>query len=165
MGAGVAEVAATAGIEVTCWGRSEESTGRARSAVERSTQKATEKGKLSSQDRGQLLQRIEYTASLDALAETDVVVEAVAEDLELKRSLFAELDRVVKPNAVLATATSSLSIIDIAAATGNPELLKQLIIQNYGPEPTRALASIGHAPFAGGWDVRHLRARAWSQTL
>jgi 3-hydroxybutyryl-CoA dehydrogenase len=140
VGAGVSEVAARAGLEVTCWGRSEESIGRARAAVHRSTQKAVEKGKLPAGDRDQLLHRIEYASSLQALAGTDVVVEAVAEDLEVKRSLFAALDRLVKPDAILATATSSLSVIDIAAATARIDRVVGLHFFN--PVPAMKLVEV-----------------------
>jgi 3-hydroxybutyryl-CoA dehydrogenase len=140
VGAGVAEIAAGAGLDVMCWGRSDESIGRARSAVERSTGKAMDKGKLSGEDRDRLLRSIEYTTSLEALAETDVVVEAVAEDIELKRSLFAELDGVVKPDAVLATATSSLSVIDIAAATARAD--RVLGLHFFNPIPVMKLVEV-----------------------
>src|SRR5205085_1131704 len=82
---GMVEVAAKAGLEVVCWGRSEESTGRARAAVETSTAKAVEKGKLSEQDRDALLGRITLTTDPSGLAGCDVVVEAVAEDLDIKK--------------------------------------------------------------------------------
>jgi 3-hydroxybutyryl-CoA dehydrogenase len=125
---------------VTCWGRSEGSVGRARAAVERSTEKAVEKGKLSREDGDALLERIEYTTSLEAVAETDLILEAVAEDLALKRSLFAELDEVSKPDAILATATSSLSIIDIAAATSRAD--RVLGLHFFNPVPAMKLVEV-----------------------
>jgi 3-hydroxybutyryl-CoA dehydrogenase len=140
VGSGVTEVAARAGLDVTCWGRSEESVARARSAVDRSTAKAVQKGKLSERDRDTLLGRISYTASLDELAETHFVVEAVAEDLELKRTLFVELDGVAKPDAILATATSSLSVIDIAAATTRAD--RVLGLHFFNPVPAMRLVEV-----------------------
>jgi 3-hydroxybutyryl-CoA dehydrogenase len=121
MGTGIAEVAARGGFEVVCWGRSETSTGRAKQAVQRSVHKAVDRGKLSAEDGDSLLGRITWTTDLEGCARCDLVIEAVAEDLETKRRLFAELDRLAPDGTILGTGTSSLSVISIAAATGRPE--------------------------------------------
>ncbi len=104
VGAGIAEVAARAGLAVACWGRSEDSVGRARDAVERSTARAVERGKLTSEAREELLSGILFTTRLEDLGGCDVVVEAVAEDLEVKRDLFERLGALAASAAVLATA-------------------------------------------------------------
>jgi 3-hydroxybutyryl-CoA dehydrogenase len=134
------EVAAMAGLSVMCWGRSEDSCGRARDAIGQSTGRSIEKGRLSEEDRAAALGRIEYTTELRALAECDVVVEAVAEELDLKRSLFAELDRGTKPEAILATATSSLSVIDVAAATSRTG--RVLGFHVFNPVPSMKLVEV-----------------------
>jgi 3-hydroxybutyryl-CoA dehydrogenase len=140
VGSGLAEAAASAGLPITCWGRSDPSCGRARDAVERSSARALEKGRLSERERERLLDRIHYTTDIDRLAECDFVVEAVAEDLELKRSLFAELDGATKPDAVLATATSSLSVIDIASATGRAD--RVIGFHAFNPVPAMKLIEV-----------------------
>ena len=140
VGSGVVEVAAAAGLSVTCWGRSQESRERARRAVDRSSGRAVERDKLTPQERDALLSRVRYTNELPALAECDVVLEAVAEELELKRSLFEELDRAVKPDAVLATGTSSLSVIDIAAATSRRD--RVLGLHFFNPVPAMKLVEV-----------------------
>src|SRR5207237_1356617 len=82
--------------------------------------KAVNRGKLSEPDRDAALGRITTTTSLDDFGQVDLVVEAVAEDLEVKRGIFATLDEVCKPGAILATTTSSLPVVECAAATSRP---------------------------------------------
>jgi 3-hydroxybutyryl-CoA dehydrogenase len=121
MGAGIVEVASRAGLEVVCRGRSDDSLAKASASVERSTGKALEKGKLTEADREALLGRITWSTEFDALANCDLVIEAVAEDLDLKRSLFSDIDKVAKDGSILATGTSSLPVVEVAAATSRPE--------------------------------------------
>jgi 3-hydroxybutyryl-CoA dehydrogenase len=140
VGAGLSEAGAAAGLNVTVWGRSGASCDRARGRVERSSARAVEKGRISEEERDRSLARIEYTTDLGGLAESDVVIEAVAEDLALKQRLFAELDRATKPEAVLATATSSLSVIDIAASTTRADRVLGLHVFN--PVPVMKLVEV-----------------------
>lgn len=121
MGAGLVEVAAKSGFDVVCRGRSDEALQKATKSVEKSLGRAVDKGKMSDDDRNAALGRINWTTDLNALADCDVVIESVAEDLQVKLDLFAELDKVVKPDAILGTGTSSLPVIEIAAATTRPE--------------------------------------------
>lgn len=121
MAAGVAEVAARAGFDVVCRGRSDDSLAKARRAVSASTAKAVERGKMSGEDRDAMLARIGFTTEMEALAECDLLFESVAEDLEVKRRLFEELDGALKPGAILGTGTSSLPVVEMAAATSHPE--------------------------------------------
>ena len=121
MASGIAEVIARAGGEVVLRGRSESAIEKAKRAVERSLEKAVSKGKLEQTDVDGVLERITTTLDFEDLAECDLVVEAVSEDLEVKSSIFKELDRATKPDAVLATTTSSLSVVDLAAATSRPD--------------------------------------------
>jgi 3-hydroxybutyryl-CoA dehydrogenase len=89
--------------------------------IEGSLDKALQRGKLSEQDRDATLAKITGTTSLDDLADCDLVIEAVVEDLAIKKALFSALDEVMKPGAVLATTTSSLPVIECAQATSRPQ--------------------------------------------
>ncbi|MDP9343692.1 MAG: 3-hydroxybutyryl-CoA dehydrogenase [Actinomycetota bacterium] len=137
---GMVEVAARAGLEVVCWGRSEESIGRARAAVDRSTGRAMEKGKLSAEDRDGLLGRISLTTELADLGPCEVVVEAVAEDLEIKKGIFRDLAAATPETTILATATSSLPVIDLAAETGRID--RVLGIHFFNPVPVMKLVEL-----------------------
>lgn len=138
--AGVAEVAAAAGIEVTCWGRSEASRERAAAVLERSTARAVERGRLDASGRDALLGQISFTGDPADLGDADLVLETVVEDLAVKRSVFAELDRVAPPHAVLATTTSSLPVIELAAATARPGRVVGLHVFN--PVPAMKLVEL-----------------------
>jgi len=117
MARGIVEVIAKGGYDVIVRGRSGAKTDGAVAAVKRSLDKAVNRGRPSEQDRDAVLGRISTTTSLDDFADVDLVVEAVAEDLEVKRGIFATLDEVCKPGAILATTTSSLPVVECAAAT------------------------------------------------
>jgi len=117
MANGIVEVIAKGGYDVIVRGRSGAKTDGAVAAVKRSLDKAVNRGRPSEQDRDAVLGRISTTTSLDDFADVDLVVEAVAEDLEVKRGIFATLDEVCKPGAILATTTSSLPVVECAAAT------------------------------------------------
>ena len=101
-------------------GRRGSRTADAVAAITRSLDKAVDRGKLSASGRDAALGRISPTTSWDDLAGVDLAVEAVAEDLEVKRGIFATLDEVCKPGAILATTTSSLPVVECAAATSRP---------------------------------------------
>ncbi len=120
MASGIVEVVAKGGHDVIMRGRSGAKTEAAVAAVKRSLDKAVNRGKLSEADRDATLDRVTTTTSLDDFAEVDLVIEAVAEDLEVKRGIFATLDDVCKPGAILATTTSSLPVVECAAATSRP---------------------------------------------
>jgi 3-hydroxybutyryl-CoA dehydrogenase len=117
MATGIAEVLAKGGHDVIIRGRSSSRTDGAVAAVTRSLDKAVNRGKLAQEARDAALRRITTTTSLDDFASVDLVVEAVAEDLEVKQGIFATLDEVCKPGAILATTTSSLPVVECAAAT------------------------------------------------
>jgi 3-hydroxybutyryl-CoA dehydrogenase len=121
MGAGLVEVAAKAGFDVICRGRTEDSIQKARGAVERSTGKAVERGKMAEDDRASILERVTWSTDFDSLGECDVLIEAVAEDLDLKREIFSALDKVAKEDAILGTGTSSLPVVEVASVTSRPE--------------------------------------------
>ena len=142
VGAGIAEVAAGAGYDVIVWGRAIDSLDRGRAAVERGAGRAVDKGRLSEGDRDALLGRIAWTTDLTDLGAADLVVEAVAEDLALKERLFAELGKVAAEHAVLATATSSLPVVDLAAASGRLDRVVGLHVFN--PVSAMRLVEVVH---------------------
>jgi 3-hydroxybutyryl-CoA dehydrogenase len=120
MASGIAEVLAKAGYDVILRARSEDKAAAVRSKVSASLDKAVARGKLSEADRDSALGRLRGTTELDDLAQCDLVIEAVIEELTVKRALFGALDEIMKPGAVLATTTSSLPVIECATATSRP---------------------------------------------
>ncbi|MFC1413671.1 3-hydroxyacyl-CoA dehydrogenase family protein [Streptacidiphilus sp. N1-12] len=120
MATGIAEVFAKAGYRVTLVARSQEKADRALAGLAKSLERQVGKGRLSEADRDAALARVTGSGSLEDLAGADLVLEAVAEDLAVKRELFATLDKICRPGAVLATTTSSLPVIQCATATGRP---------------------------------------------
>lgn len=120
MACGIVEVCAKSGYEVIFRARGEDKVAAVRKKVEGSLEKAVQRGKLTEDDRSATLARITGTTNLDDLRQADLVIEAVAEDLTIKTGIFAALDEIMKPGAVLATTTSSLPVIECAAATKRP---------------------------------------------
>ena len=140
MASGIAEVAAKAGNEVILRGRSEASIKRSKAAVEKSLGKAVSKGKLEQSAADEILARITTSLEYSDLAECDIVVEAVAEDLDLKLDIFRELDASVKPDAILASTTSSLSVVDLAAVTSRPD--RVIGLHFFNPAPIMKLVEV-----------------------
>jgi 3-hydroxybutyryl-CoA dehydrogenase len=120
MASGIVEVCARHGYRVIFRARDEEKVAAVRARLEKSLGKAVAKGRLSARDRDATLARVRGTIDLDDLADADLIIEAVVENLDIKRELFAALDKVAKPGAVLATTTSSLPVIECAIATSRP---------------------------------------------
>ena len=121
MATGIVEVFAKSGYDVVYVGRSEAKVDGVRDTIERSLDKAIQRGKLEESAKEQVLGRLTGSTSLDDLAEVDIAVEAIAEDLQVKTTLFENLDEICKPGAILATTTSSLPIISCAQATKRPQ--------------------------------------------
>jgi len=121
MATGIIEGCATSGYDVVFRARGEDKVAGVLAKVQGSLDKAVQRGKLTEQLRAETLARITGTTSLDDLAGCELVVEAVIEDLAVKRALFSALDEVLKPGTVLATTTSSLPVIECATATSRPE--------------------------------------------
>jgi len=120
MATGIIEVFAKAGYETLYVTRSEEKVAKVRAAITKSLEKAVVRGKLAEADRDAALARITGTTRLDDLADVDMVVEAVVEELSVKQAMFANFDEICKPGTILATTTSSLPVIECAAATNRP---------------------------------------------
>ncbi len=121
MASGIVEVFAKAGYDVVYVGRAADKVDGVRATIERSLDKAIQRGKLEESARDEVLGRLTGTTSLDDLAGVDIVVEAIAEDLKIKTTLFENLDEICKPGTILATTTSSLPIISLARVTNRPQ--------------------------------------------
>lgn len=133
MGAGISEVFARNGLTVVAYEPDAEGLERGRGHVEFSTGRAVARGKLAEDEQAALLGRITFTSDLSDLAACDLVVEAVPEHLDLKRQIFTALDAIVRPEAVLATNTSSLSVTEISVATSNPRRVVGMHFFNPAP--------------------------------
>jgi 3-hydroxybutyryl-CoA dehydrogenase len=140
MAMGIVEVLAKAGLNVVVRGRSEGKTEAALGVLKRSLAKAVVRGKLSESDRGAALGRVHATTDFEDLANCDMVVEAVAEELDVKRAVFGALDEVCKPGAILATTTSSLPVIECAAATSR--LGDVVGLHFFNPAPVMKLVEV-----------------------
>jgi 3-hydroxybutyryl-CoA dehydrogenase len=121
MGSGIAQVSAVGGWQVTLRDVTADALDRARGSIESSLARFVDKDRISPDDRDAALDRITTTTDLEAAADADLVVEAVFEEVELKREIFATLDRICRDDAVLATNTSAIPVTKIAAATQRPE--------------------------------------------
>lgn len=140
MGAGIAQVAAAAGHNVRLFDTRQDAAAKASAAIGSALAKRVDKGKMTAADRNALVARISPCARLEDLAAAALVVEAVVEDLEAKRRLFAQLEDIVGADAILATNTSSLSVTAIAAPLKRPERLAGMHFFN--PAPLIALVEV-----------------------
>jgi 3-hydroxybutyryl-CoA dehydrogenase len=140
MGAGIAEVFARNGLPVVAIERDEAAIARGVGHVEHSTARAVARGKLTAAQQRAILERIDCGTDLAALADVDLVVEAVPEHLDLKRAILARMDEVCKPETILATNTSSLSVTEIAVATHRPG--KVIGLHFFNPAPVMKLVEI-----------------------
>jgi 3-hydroxybutyryl-CoA dehydrogenase len=140
MGSGIAEVAAKNGYEVVLRSRSQSSADGMIKGLEKSLAKQVEKGKLSEGDRDATLARVRGVTDLNELAECDIVVESVIEDLAVKKELFAELDKICAPHTILATNTSTLPVVEMAVSTSRPGLICG--IHFFNPAPMMGLVEV-----------------------
>jgi 3-hydroxybutyryl-CoA dehydrogenase len=140
MATGIVEVLATGGLDVVVRGRSDSAVDAAVGAVRKALDKAVVRGRLAEPDRDAALARITGTTRLEDLADADLVIEAVAEELDVKRAVFGALDEICKPGAVLATTTSSLPVVECAAATARPQDVVGLHFFN--PAPAMKLVEV-----------------------
>ena len=159
MGAGIAQVSVQSGFETVGREVSAELADRGRAIVERYLSRAVEKGRSTEAERDAALGRLTLTTDLTDLAGCDLVIEAVLEELELKRRVFAELDRVTRPDAILATNTSALSVAEIAEATRRPE--RVIGMHFFNPAPVLPLVEIVRAPKSAGDAIE--AAYAWAE--
>ena len=161
MGAGIAQVCLQGGAEVVGREVTEELGERAAGRIGHFLTRAVEKGRLEQAARDAAIGRLRLTTELRDLAACDLVVEAAFEDIDVKRELFAELDRIVAPDAVLATNTSALSVTEIAAATERPE--RVLGMHFFNPAPLMPLVELVRAELTG--DEAYEAACAFAERL
>jgi 3-hydroxybutyryl-CoA dehydrogenase len=140
MGAGLAEVAARAGHEVVVRSRTQAGADAVVAVITKGLDKQVERGKLEAEVRAEILGRIHATDHLGRLAECDLVIESVVEDLEVKKELFRELEQIVKPGGILATNTSTLPVIELAMVTQRPE--RVCGIHFFNPAPVMKLVEV-----------------------
>ncbi len=140
MGSGIIEVIARSGQDVVFVEISDEKVASGRGAVEKSTGRALDKGKLTEADREGILGRITGGSDVEAVAEVDLVIEAATEDLEIKKELFAAFDRLTRDDVILATNTSSLPIAELAAQTNRPD--KVVGMHFFNPPPVLKLLEV-----------------------
>jgi 3-hydroxybutyryl-CoA dehydrogenase len=140
MGSGIAEVAAKNGLEVVLRSRSQSGADGMIQGLEKSLNKQVEKGKLAEADRDAALARVRGVTELKELADCDIVVESVLEDLAVKKELFAELDKICAPHTILATNTSTLPVVEMAVVTGRPGQVCG--IHFFNPAPMMGLVEV-----------------------
>ena len=121
MGAGIGQLCAQKGLDVTVADVTEEMVDKARSKVTKGLQKRIEKGKITQEDMDSILSRMHWSADLNLAKESDFVIEAVYENLDLKKEIFKNLDAICSPETILATNTTALSVSEIASATQRPD--------------------------------------------
>jgi 3-hydroxybutyryl-CoA dehydrogenase len=140
MGNGIAQVFAQGGHGVVLRDVDQKALDRALATVDKSLGKLAEKGKLTAEERAASFGRIRATTAMEDVAGADVVVEAVVENLQVKQQVFAELDRLTAPSAILASNTSSISITRLGAATRRPDKVIGMHFMN--PVPLMALVEV-----------------------
>ncbi|WP_409329700.1 3-hydroxybutyryl-CoA dehydrogenase [Trujillonella humicola] len=140
MGAGIAEVCARAGSSVVLVEADPGSVDRCRSRIEASVQRATRAGRLSGEEAGRALERIDVVTDLEATASADLVIEAVPEVEDLKLDLFRRLDAILRPEAILASNTSSIPLVKMASVTGRAE--RVVGVHFFNPAPVLPLVEV-----------------------
>jgi 3-hydroxybutyryl-CoA dehydrogenase len=143
MGAGIAQLCVEAGLDTVGREVTAELGEKARDRIAHFLTRKVEKGQLEQEARDEAVGRLSLTTELDAFADCDLVIEAIVEELEPKQELFAELDRICRPDAVLATNTSALSVTEIAAATSAPG--RMVGMHFFNPAPLMPLVEIVRA--------------------
>lgn len=144
MGSGIAQVAAQAGLQVTVRDIAPEFVEKGMAAIRRNLQRSVEKGRITTEEQQAILDRLHTTLDLEAAAEADVVIEAIVENLQAKKDLFGELDRICPAATILASNTSSLPITELAASTKRPDRFIGMHFMN--PVPVMQLVEVvrGH---------------------
>lgn len=140
MGAGIVQTMAQKGLAVTMKGRSNESLDRAMQRMNKGLTRLVEKGKMTAEDADQIIGRITVTTDYADIARADLVIEAISEEMEVKKEILREIDGLVQPSAIFATNTSSLSITELASVTKRPE---QVIgMHFFNPVPVMKLVEV-----------------------
>ena len=160
MGAGIAQVSVQAGYETVGREVRDELGERGKATIDRYLTRGVEKGRLTQEEKDGAIGRLTLTTELADLSDCDLVIEAALEELPLKREVFAELDRVTRSNAILATNTSALSVAEIAEATERPE--RVVGMHFFNPAPVLPLVEIVRAPSSSEEVVR--AAYEWAES-
>ncbi|MFO7591249.1 MAG: 3-hydroxybutyryl-CoA dehydrogenase [Acidimicrobiia bacterium] len=160
MGSGVAEVAAKAGFEVVLRSRAQATADAMVAGLEKSLAKQVDRGKLEDTERTAVLGRVQAVSDLGELAECDLVLESIVEDLAAKKHLFNELDRICGDAAILATNTSTLPVVEMAMETGRPD--RVCGVHFFNPAPMMALVEIVRAITTS--DETAAAARSFAET-
>jgi len=147
MGNGIAQVAALIGCDVVMRDVKDEFVDRGMKSIDRFLSKSVEKGKMDAGQKAAVMGRIQGTTDLSLMKDVDFVIEAVIEDLDLKKSVFKELDAVCGPDVILASNTSSMSLTEIAAATKRPD--KVCGMHFFNPVPLMKLVEIIRGYYTG----------------
>jgi len=158
MGSGIAEVVAKAGIEVVLRSRKQESADAMQASLAKSLTRQVDKGRLDAAEAETILARVGATDDLAALADCDLVIESVVEDLDVKKALFRELDGIVKPGAILATNTSTLPVVEMAMETGRAD--RVCGVHFFNPAPAMSLVEIVRPLTASDDTIAEARAFA-----
>ena len=140
MGSGIAQVAATSGCSVKIYDTNLEALSKSKAALEKTMAMLLEKGKIDEVEKGRISSSISYVNAIEELFDSQLVIEAIVENLEIKRKLFAELEAVVAADTILASNTSSLSIASIAASCKNAE--RVIGIHFFNPAPLMQLVEV-----------------------
>lgn len=143
MGSGIVETAARSGFDVVVREVNEDLVERGRGRIEKSMNTAVERGKMAASDRDDALGRIHTTTTLETMSDRDIVIEAAIENMDIKKELFRDLDRITTEEAILVTNSSSLSCTELGAATSRPERVAGLHFFN--PVPVMKLVEIVRA--------------------
>ncbi|MFJ2784528.1 MULTISPECIES: 3-hydroxyacyl-CoA dehydrogenase family protein [unclassified Streptomyces] len=161
MASGIAEVFAKAGYAVVLAARSQEKADTAKARIAKSLARSVDRGRMTGEARDTTLALITPAGTLEAFAEVDLAVEAVAEDLAVKQELFGRLDKICKPGAVLATTTSSLPVVACARATTRPQDV--IGMHFFNPAPAMKLVEIVRTVLTG--DEAHATVRAVTEKI
>jgi 3-hydroxybutyryl-CoA dehydrogenase len=158
MGSGIAQVAATKGFDVVLRSRKQESADQTVAAMQKSLEKLVAKERMSQDDADAAVARVRATSAVADLADCDLVIESVVEDLPTKLELFDELDKVCKDGAILATNTSTLSVTDMAVRTSRPE--RVCGVHFFNPAPMMSLVELIQTIVTSDETIAEVRAFA-----
>ena len=140
MGSGIAQVSAAAGFPTTVREVSEDLCAKSRQSIEKTLAKGIERGKVTPDERDETLKKLHFVTRLEDLADADLFIEAVVEELDVKNTLWSQLNRIAHPEAIFASNTSSLTIIAMATASGRPD--RMLGLHFFNPVPLMKLVEV-----------------------
>lgn len=140
MGAGIIQILAQNGYEVFLRARRQASVDKGLANVDKGLSRLVRKEKITEADKAEILGRIHGSTDIDIIKDADLIIEATTEDMEAKKALFSELDKILRPEVIIATNTSSLSITEIAASTGRPD--KVIGMHFFNPVPVMKLVEV-----------------------